>query len=129
LSYERATRLISLLFPAHLAVEIDRRFGGLVATARAGLSPAVLTAQEAAMEAWHRDTRPGPGVAADVPVLVAHGDLDVVIPPANVAPLAARFPGATVEIFDGCGHALMAQQPQRLVELIVVAAGPELTSL
>jgi 3-oxoadipate enol-lactonase len=120
---EQATRLISLLFPADLAVEIDRQFGAVVAAARAELSSAVLAAQEAAMEAWHRDPRPGSEVAGDVPVLVVHGSLDAVIPPVNAGVLAARFPGATVEVFDGCGHALMAQQPQRLVELIAGQAG------
>jgi len=115
---EQATRLISLLFPADLAVEIDRQFGELVAAARADLSPALLAAQEAAMEAWHRDLRPVVQGAPETPVLIAHGSLDVVIPPANTAPLAARYPGAKVELFDGCGHALMTQQPQRLVELI-----------
>lgn len=55
---EQATRLISLLFPPELALEIDHQFGELVAAARAGLSPSVLRAQEAAMEAWHRDGQP-----------------------------------------------------------------------
>jgi len=119
---EQATRLISLLFPSELAIDIDRQFGEVVAAGRAGLSPALLTAQEAAMEAWHRDSRPGLE-AEGISVLVAHGSLDVVIPPGNAEVLAARFPGATVEIFDGCGHGLMAQQPQPLVELIVGRAG------
>jgi pimeloyl-ACP methyl ester carboxylesterase len=117
---EQATRLISLLFPADLAVEVDRQSGDAVAAARAELSAAALAAQEAAIEAWHRNRSPQglPG-AKDLPVLIAHGSLDVVIPPANAELLAARFPGAAMEVFDGCGHALMAQQPQRLVELIV----------
>src|SRR4029077_9650305 len=115
---EQATRLISLLFPPEVAAEIDRQFGELVAAARAGLSPALLAAQEAAMEAWHRESRPESEIVADLPVLVAHGGLDIVMPPANAAPLAAHFPGAAAEVFEGSGHALMAQQPQRLLELI-----------
>jgi 3-oxoadipate enol-lactonase len=120
---EQAARLISLLFSPELAVDINRQFGEVVATARAGLSPALLTAQEVAMEAWHRDAHPSSEAARGMPVLVAYGSLDVVIPPANAGILAARFPGATVEIVDGCGHGLMAQQPQRLGELIVGHAG------
>jgi 3-oxoadipate enol-lactonase len=130
---EQASRLISLLFPPPLAAAIDRDFGQVVAAAREQLSPAALRAQEAAMEAWHRD---GPttgsggegGTEAEVdegspsgeplPVLVLHGTEDVVIPVANAMALAARWPGAHVELFEGCGHALMAQEPQRAAELI-----------
>jgi pimeloyl-ACP methyl ester carboxylesterase len=114
---EQASRLIALLFPPPLAAEIDHQFGEQVAEARAQLSPAALRAQEAAMEAWHRD-EPATAAAEGVPVLVLHGTEDVVIPPANATALAERWPGAQVELFEGCGHALMAQQPQRVAELI-----------
>ncbi|HWJ43259.1 MAG TPA: alpha/beta fold hydrolase [Solirubrobacterales bacterium] len=106
---EQASRLISLLFPPPQAAEIDRRFGEVVAAARAGLSPAVLRAQEEAMEAWHRVERPPP--AEPRPTLVLHGREDRVIPAANAEPLAARWGAAGAEIFPGCGHALMAQEP------------------
>ena len=58
---EQATRLLALLFPPPLAAEIDRQFGDAVAAARARLPGAVLSAQEAAMEAWHREERPPVG--------------------------------------------------------------------
>jgi pimeloyl-ACP methyl ester carboxylesterase len=113
----QASRLIALLFPLPLAGEIDRQFGELVAEGRAQLSPVALRAQEAAMEAWHRE-EPAPAPVEGVSVLVLHGTEDVVIPPANALALAERWPGAHVELFQGCGHALMAQEPQRVAELI-----------
>jgi 3-oxoadipate enol-lactonase len=119
---EQASRLISLLFPAELAVEIDRQFGEVVAAARAGLSPEALCAQEAAMEVWHGAAPAAADKGEAPPALVIHGDLDVVIPVANADALAARWPGARVEIFSGCAHAVMAQEPQRAVELIRVLA-------
>lgn len=109
---EQASRLISLLFPPPLAEEIDRDFGEVVAAARADLSPTVLTAQEEAMEAWHREERPPP--ADPVPTLVLHGREDRVIPAANAEPLAARWGAAPPEVLDGCGHAFMAQEPAAL---------------
>jgi len=115
---EQASRLISLLFPPALAAEIDREFGGVVAAARARLSPATLRAQEAAMDAWHREPQPREEVLDLPPVLVAHGELDEVIPVANARALEARWPGADLHLFPGCGHGLMAQEPQRLAELI-----------
>jgi pimeloyl-ACP methyl ester carboxylesterase len=114
---EQATRLISLLFPPALAPQIDERFGAIVALARSGLSPQTLAAQEAAMIAWHLEEPPRPGDPAP-PVLVAHGSEDVVIPPGNADALAERWPGARVELFDGGGHAFMAQEPLRLADLI-----------
>lgn len=114
---EQASRLISLLFPPGLAGEIDRQFGELVAAARAGLSPATLGAQEAAMEAWHREEQPAPGESAPS-TLVLHGSEDVVIPAANAELLGARWPGARIEIFEGCAHAVMAQEPARVAAAI-----------
>jgi pimeloyl-ACP methyl ester carboxylesterase len=118
---EQATRLISLLFPPALAPAIDDRFGAIVALARSGLSPQTLAAQAAAMIAWHREEQARPDADAP-PALVAHGSEDVVIPPANADALAARWPGARVERFDGGGHAFMAQEPLRLADLIVAFA-------
>ncbi len=115
---EQASRLISLLFPPGLAEEIDRQFGDVVAAAQARLSPQALHAQEAAMDAWRRDESPAWGAGDALPSLIVHGDLDVVIPVANVEPLASRWPGSRVEILAGCAHAVMAQEPQRVADLL-----------
>lgn len=114
---EQASRLISLLFPPPLAAEIDRRFGEVVAAARAALSPGTLRAQEAAMAAWHAAEQAPPGAGAP-PTLVLHGTEDVVIPPANAGVLRERWRGAAVELFEGAGHAVMAQEPQRVAAAI-----------
>jgi pimeloyl-ACP methyl ester carboxylesterase len=119
---EQATRLLGLLFPPPLAQEIDRKFGAIVAAARTSLDPEALAAQEAAMLAWHMEEQPRPGDDAP-PVLIAHGTEDVVIPPGNANALAAHWPGARVERFEGGGHAFMAQEPDRLAALIAAFAG------
>ena len=119
---EQATRLISLLFPPPLAAEIDRQFGEIVAAARVKLSPETLRAQEAAMDVWRREARPTGDTGVSPPVLIGHGERDVVIPPANASVLAARWPGASVELFEGCGHAVMAQEPERVAGLIAALA-------
>lgn len=114
---DQATRLISLLFPPAVAAEIDRRFGDAVAAARAELSPAVLGAQVDAMDAWHAVEQASPAAPAP-PVLIAHGNEDIVIPPENTDRLAACWPNSQVERFAGGGHAFMAQEPERLADLI-----------
>jgi pimeloyl-ACP methyl ester carboxylesterase len=124
---ERAARLISLLFPADLAKEIDRQFGELVAVSQARLSPRTLQAQEAAMESWHQAAPPSPAPKEVPPTLVVHGDLDIVIPTANATALVGRWPGARVEILSGCAHAVMAQEPDRVAGLLRTVATAEPT--
>ena len=114
----QASRLISLLFPPDLALEIDRQFGEVVAATRAQLSPLTLSAQEKAMEAWHRDGTPDRETGEALPTLIVHGDLDVVIPAANAGALVTRWPAARMEILAGCGHAVMAQEPLHVADLI-----------
>lgn len=115
---EQATRLIGLLFPEPVAAEIDARFGEVVAEARAQLSPAVLEAQEALIDRWHTDSPDERLAAIRCPALVAAGTEDAVIPSANCQALAEHLPDARIELFPGCGHAFVAQEPERLARLI-----------
>ncbi|MET0557158.1 MAG: alpha/beta hydrolase [Solirubrobacterales bacterium] len=112
---EQASRLIALLFPSELAPRIDREFGELVATARTQISPQALRAQEAAMEAWHAVEQASP--QQPPPVLALHGGRDVVIPASNAGALADRWRGE-FDLFPGAGHAVMAQEPQRVATLV-----------
>jgi 3-oxoadipate enol-lactonase len=120
---EQASRLIALLFPPDLAPKIDRLFGDVVAAARAGMDPATLAAQEAAMATWHARDSLDPVPTPAPPVLVLHGDADAVIPVANADVLAARWPGARVERFAGGGHAFMAQFPGEIVARLLSFLG------
>jgi pimeloyl-ACP methyl ester carboxylesterase len=114
---EQASRLISLLFPPERATAIDAEFGEVVAAARARLCPDLLGRQWEALEGWER--RQGPGVERiSCPVLVATGDADVVIPPANAAALANAIPGSWLARFPNCGHGFMADHPETLAGLI-----------
>jgi pimeloyl-ACP methyl ester carboxylesterase len=115
---EQATRLIELLFPPSVAAEFDRSIGDLVAAARAELSPAALLAQQEALSTWDGVEPPCRGADAPLPVLAACGAEDIVIRPENTNRLAAHWPNCRVERFEGCGHAFMAQAPERLAELI-----------
>ncbi|HXD55817.1 MAG TPA: alpha/beta hydrolase [Solirubrobacteraceae bacterium] len=114
---EQASRIIHVLFPPAAAAGIDAEFGEIVAAARAELEPATLRAQERAIAAWHEEDPP-PLPAMPSPALIVCGSEDVVIPPANTAALAARWPGATASVFPGGGHAFMAQEPGRLAAMI-----------
>jgi pimeloyl-ACP methyl ester carboxylesterase len=119
---EQAARLNGLLFPAPLADAIDHELGDAVAVARAGLAPEALAAQERAMADWHaREPAAAPRPAP--PALALHGGADVVIPPANAARLAGRWPGCGVELIAGAGHAVMAQEPVRVAAMIAAHAG------
>ena len=54
----------------------------------------------------------------NVPVLIATGTADIVIPSSNALKLANAIPGAWLAQFDGGGHAFMAQYPRPLADLV-----------
>jgi len=115
---EQATRLIELVFPPGVAAEMDRRIGEDVAEARAELSPPALLAQQAAIGTWSGADPLDPQASSPLPVLAACGSEDIVIAPENADRLADRWPGCRVERFAGGGHAFMAQEPERVADLI-----------
>ena len=115
---EQAHRLLSLLFPNDVAERFYREVGDIVAAARAQLSVELLNRQAAAMDAWHRN-----GIASQlreirVPVLIAAGTEDIVIPVSNALKLANAIPGAWLAQFPHGGHAFIAQYPRALADLI-----------
>jgi 3-oxoadipate enol-lactonase len=123
---EQATRLISLLFPPDLAPEADRRFGDLVAAARAALPKPVLFMQERAIVDWHDRASSLPPLDPPLPTTVIQGGADTVVAPGNAAVLARLHPGAELTMLPTCAHAPMAQEPTVVAEAILAAttAGP-----
>lgn len=51
-------------------------------------------------------------------VLVIHGSEDAIVPPAAAQLLAAAIRGASIRIFPGAGHLLLAERPKELYEVI-----------
>ena len=49
----------------------------------------------------------------DVPVLVTNGELDPGVPPDNARNLVEHIPGARLSTFEGTGHGMMFQSPDR----------------
>ncbi|HEV3229670.1 MAG TPA: alpha/beta fold hydrolase [Solirubrobacteraceae bacterium] len=58
-----------------------------------------------------------------VPTLVIHGTEDRMLPASNGDAIAARIPGARLEIFDGVGHLFFWEQPERSAALVRELAG------
>jgi pimeloyl-ACP methyl ester carboxylesterase len=54
----------------------------------------------------------------DVPTLVIHGDRDEMLPVENGRMIAARIPGARLEVLEGVGHMFWVEEPARSAELI-----------
>jgi pimeloyl-ACP methyl ester carboxylesterase len=116
--HEQARRLLSLLFPSDVANAFYRAFGDIVAAARAQLSPEIIKQQAAAMDAWHRTGIGKRLPQITVPVLIATGTEDIVIPPSNALKLANAIPGVWLAQFPHGGHAFIAQYPKPLAELV-----------
>lgn len=54
----------------------------------------------------------------DAPTLIVHGTADVVVDPRNADLLAERIPEAEVVRFEGAGHLLFWEEPERFVSLV-----------
>ena len=70
------------------------------------------------MDAWHRAGIGNWVREINVPVLVATGTADIVIPRSNSLNLVNAIPGAWLTQFNGGGHAFMYQYPRTLADLI-----------
>lgn len=117
-SHEQAKRLLELLFPPAMAVDVYEQFGDLVAAAQEKLDPVVVSAQESAMIAWAKGPSEARLESITAPVLAVAGSEDVVIPPANAEVIARHLTDSWLARFPGCAHALMAQEPRRVASLI-----------
>jgi pimeloyl-ACP methyl ester carboxylesterase len=129
-------QLLPILFPA------ERRNAGLawfrrIAT-QSGLLPTSLTVTPAATAAQalacgRRWAARGKGTWSrlprlHLPVLVADGADDVVVPPANARKLARRIAGARLRIYRGAGHAFLIQDRARFAKLVAAFLNRERAS-
>jgi pimeloyl-ACP methyl ester carboxylesterase len=105
--HDQAKRLLSLLFPDDVAQSFYRKFGDIVAAARARLSPDLINRQAVAMDEWHHNGAGDRLRAINAPVLIATGSEDVVIPPSNALKLVNAIPNAWLAQFPHGGHAFM----------------------
>lgn len=115
---EQARRLIFLLFPADAAEFFYREFGDIVAAARAQLSVELLNRQAAAMDAWHHSGLANRLREIRMPVLIATGTEDIVIPASNGLKLLNAIPNAWLAQFRHGGHGFIGQYPGALADLI-----------
>jgi 3-oxoadipate enol-lactonase len=91
---------------------VERILAHRIATGQPLEAWAAQAAAGASFDAWDRLDR------VTAPTLVLHGTEDVVVDPANAGLLAERIPGAEVVRFDGCGHLLFWEEPERFVEVV-----------
>ena len=91
---------------------VERILAHRLQTAQPPAAWAAQAAAGAAFDAWDRV----PAVTA--PTLVVHGTADLVVDPMNSQLLAERIPGARLEWFEGCGHLLFWEEPDRFVTLV-----------
>jgi pimeloyl-ACP methyl ester carboxylesterase len=68
-----------------------------------GPTPAAFLRQLRAITAWGRQAPQDLGRIA-IPVLIANGDNDIVVPTVNSTDMARRIPGAELVIYDDAGH-------------------------
>lgn len=113
---ERGRRLLELLFPKSWWDEHPDGWKSFPV-------PREQTTAEA-VDLQARATAEWSGVWADlktidVPTLFATGTEDVLTPPRNATMMASRVPGSWLVRYEGAGHGLMYQYPERFAETIL----------
>jgi 3-oxoadipate enol-lactonase len=78
--------------------------------------PECWRAQYDACRAWMADRSPVEEIA--VSALVVHGTADRIVPYENGVELARRLPNARFETFEGAGHLLFIEEPERFNRLV-----------
>ncbi|HEY6380115.1 MAG TPA: alpha/beta fold hydrolase [Candidatus Dormibacteraeota bacterium] len=112
-AYRMATAV--LYDPAYAAAHPDLIEAQIHDRARHPVPAAVFQAQRAA--SWEHDTWERlPQISA--PTLVLHGTHDLVMPVGNGRILAERIPGARLVEFEGAGHLLFHEMPERFAEAV-----------
>jgi 3-oxoadipate enol-lactonase len=89
--------------------KVERILEHRLATAQPPAAWAAQAAAGAAFDVWERVPE------IRVPTLVLTGDRDAVVDARNSESLAARIPGARLEVFPGLGHLFFWEDPQRFV--------------
>jgi pimeloyl-ACP methyl ester carboxylesterase len=54
----------------------------------------------------------------ELPTLVVVGTRDLLTPPRRARDVAARIPGARLEVLEGCGHLVMLERADTLDDLL-----------
>jgi pimeloyl-ACP methyl ester carboxylesterase len=84
------------------------------------VSAATVRAQVAAEDPWLASNANWDALAAlRTPVLAAGGALDRVVPPVNLERIAARIPGARLEMYPGAAHAFLFQERARFARTVL----------
>ena len=100
------------LAPDPAAEIVERILTHRLATAQPPAAWMAQAAAGAAFDAWDRLPE------IEAPTLVLHGTADVVVAPANAELMGERIPGARTKRFEGCGHLLYWEEPERFVEVV-----------
>lgn len=93
------------------------RLGERRADHERAVTPAVLRAQLTAVRRWGQ-AAPADLPATGGPVLIVHGQDDLLVPPANASALSARLPGATVVTHPDSGHGVVFQNHAAFVDAV-----------
>lgn len=112
---EKGIRLFNLLFPKEWLSK-QPAFYRWFPIPKETLLPENIERQERAIETWPGDFERLGSIKS--PTLVVTGTKDVIVPPANAFILAQRINASWLVQFEGAGHGLMYQYPNKLASVV-----------
>ena len=83
--------------------------------------PGVLATDLAACNAWKTGAETARRMSC--PATVVTGDQDVMTPRSRGQALSAMIPGARLVTVQGCGHMLLQEAPDAVLDALIVALG------
>ncbi len=113
---EMARSLIRILFsPAWVAANQARLSEALARLGAHQITPEGYQRQLLAIAGFDAGPRLG---EISRPTLIMHGTADVLLPVENGRILSERIAGSRLELFEGCGHGFLMEQPERFLKTL-----------
>jgi pimeloyl-ACP methyl ester carboxylesterase len=114
---ERGERLFQLMFPSDWLQDNGQELQAIFSGPMEPVAPESVIKQAQAMEAWQGIYDRLPQIKS--PTMLLTGTDDVLTPPSNSLIMVERIPGAWLVQFEGGGHGMMFQWPEKTANIIL----------
>ncbi len=111
-------QLVQMIFPADQQAAMKAFVTDLMSRPQDYPTAEVMAGQNVGWRAWLAGGIWDELPSITTPALIINGELDALVSAQNAREIAARIPGAKLEIVPDAGHAVLLQEPQQMAQLI-----------
>lgn len=110
--------LVAMIFPADQKPAMQAFVADLMSRPQDYPTPEVMAQQDIGWRAWLAGGIWDELASITARTLVISGELDALVDVQNARNIAARIPGAQLEVVPDAGHAVLLQEPEQMAALI-----------